>query len=89
MALEIIYGEGQTPISEEERTGLKVKSLSLQQELDEYEQLNIEKAIKWLIGRKFTAKEALSEPFLRKLHKKSPTFGSGPESFADLRRTSG
>jgi hypothetical protein len=43
MALEIVYGEGQTPISEEERTGLKVKSLSMQHELDEYEQLNIEK----------------------------------------------
>ncbi|MFT6512671.1 MAG: hypothetical protein ACJAX1_001242, partial [Neolewinella sp.] len=54
MALEIVYGEGQTPISEEERTGLKVKSLSMQHELDEYEQLNIEKAVKWLIGRKFT-----------------------------------
>lgn len=70
MALEIVYGEGQTPISEEERTGLKVKSLSMQHELDEYEQLNIEKAVKWLIGRKFTAKQVLSEAFLRKLHKK-------------------
>jgi Fic-DOC domain mobile mystery protein B len=70
MALEIKFDEGQTPISEEEREGLKIKSISLQRELDEFEQLNIEKAIKWLIGRKFSAEEALSEAFMKRLHKK-------------------
>lgn len=70
MALEIKFYEGQTPICEEEREGLKIKSISLQRELDELEQLNIEKAIKWLIGRKFSAEEVLSEAFMKKLHKK-------------------
>jgi len=49
---------------------LKIKSISLQLELDEFEQLNIEKAVKWLIGRKLSLEEALSEPFMKKLHKK-------------------
>ncbi len=70
MAFEITFDEGQTPINEEERDGLKIKSISLQRELDEFEQLNIEKAIKWLIGRTFLPREALSEAFMKKLHKR-------------------
>lgn len=63
------YEEGQTPIAEEEKSGLKLP-LSTQGELDEVEQLNIEKAMFWLLGQEFTAEEVLAENFLKQLHKK-------------------
>jgi len=69
MGLELIYEDGQTPIAEEEKRGLKL-SLSTQGELDEAEQLNIEKALVWLLGQEFTANEVLSEAFMKQLHKK-------------------
>jgi hypothetical protein len=47
MGLEINYIDGQTPLSEEEKDGLKIPSITPREELDEFEQLNIEKAIQW------------------------------------------
>lgn len=70
MGLTYEFEEGQTPISEEEKAGLKIKSISLQHELDELELLNIAKAKKWLMRQKPTAEEALSEAFLKRLHQK-------------------
>jgi hypothetical protein len=52
MGLEIIYVDGQTPLSEEELEGLKIQSITNREELDEFEQLNIEKAIQWTICKK-------------------------------------
>lgn len=69
MAIEIIYGDGQTPINEEEKYGLKLP-LSTQSELDQVEQANIEAALLWLVGRKLTAQKALDERFLKQLHKR-------------------
>tara|TARA_R110002050_G_scaffold157357_1_gene285933 strand:- start:26014 stop:26127 length:114 start_codon:yes stop_codon:yes gene_type:complete len=37
MGLNLKYAEGQTPLSEEEKEGLKIKSITTQQELDEFE----------------------------------------------------
>ena len=42
MGLEFDYKDGQTPL-EEEKDGFKIKSITTQGELDEFEQLNIEK----------------------------------------------
>ena len=42
MGLKINYIEGQTPLSEEEQEGLKIPSIITREELDEFEQLNIE-----------------------------------------------
>lgn len=70
MGLKCTHEEGQTPISEEEMLGLKVKSITLQRELDEFELLNITKAKIWLKKQKLTPETALSEAFMKKLHKK-------------------
>jgi len=70
MGLEISYIDGQTPLSEEEKDGLKIPSITIREELDEFEQLNIEKAIQWTFGKKIKAEELLSEKFVKDLHKR-------------------
>jgi fido (protein-threonine AMPylation protein) len=45
MGLDFNYKDGQTPLDEEEKEGLKIKSITTQGELDEFEQFNIEKAV--------------------------------------------
>lgn len=69
MGLDFTYIEGQSPLDEEEKEGLKIKSISTRGELDEFEQYNIEKAIEWSIKRKFTIDEFLTEQFVKELHK--------------------
>lgn len=70
MGLDINYIDGQTPLSEEEKDGLKIPSITTREELDEFEQLNIEKAIQWTFGKKIKAEELLSEKFVKDLHKR-------------------
>ena len=70
MGLTIEYIDGQTPLSEEEKEGLKISSITTREELDEFEQLNIEKAIQWTFGKKLKAEQLLSEKFIKALHKK-------------------
>ena len=70
MGLEINYIDGQTPLSEEEKDGLKIPSITTREELDEFEQLNVEKAIQWTFGKKIKAEELLSEKFIKDLHKR-------------------
>jgi Fic-DOC domain mobile mystery protein B len=68
MGLDLVYGKGQTPLSEEEKEGLLLKHISTQGELNEAEQLNIEEAVQWTLGRRFPADVILSEEFTRELH---------------------
>ena len=70
MGLEFEYEEGQTPLNEDEKEGLIIKTITTQGELDEHEQRNIEKAIEWTIHRKFQTKRILCEKFIKELHKK-------------------
>ena len=70
MGLKYTHEEGQTPISEEEMSGLKIKYITLQRELDEFELLNIAKARAWVKKQKLTPETVLSEAFMKKLHKK-------------------
>jgi Fic-DOC domain mobile mystery protein B len=70
MGLELEYHDGQTPIDEDEKAGLLIKTISTHGELDEHEQLNIEKAIEWTILGKFKAKKIFTEEFLKTVHKK-------------------
>ena len=70
MGLEFDYKDGQTPLEEEEKEGLKIKSITTQGELDEFEQLNIEKAVEWTIHSKFKLEKILAEKFVKVLHKK-------------------
>lgn len=70
MGLRIEYIKGQTPLSEEELEGLKIPSISTRGELDEFEQLNIEKAIEWTMRLKIKPEQLFSEKFILDLHKK-------------------
>ena len=56
MGLEIKYVVGQTKLSEEE--------------LDEFEQLNIEKAIEWTLSLKIKPEQLCTEKFILNVHKK-------------------
>lgn len=70
MGLEFDYKDGQTPLGEEEKEGLKIKSITTQRELDEFEQLNIEKAVEWTIHSKLKPENILTEKFIKDLHKR-------------------
>lgn len=70
MGLKIDYINGQTPLSEEEQEGLRISTISTREELDEFEQLNIEKAIQWTMGKKWTAENMFTEKFIKDLHKR-------------------
>jgi len=70
MGLNFDYQEGQTPIDENEKEGLRIKTITTQSELNEFEQLNIENAMKWLLSSKINPQNVLTEVFIKKLHKK-------------------
>jgi Fic-DOC domain mobile mystery protein B len=70
MGLNLKYAEGQTPLDEEEKEGLKLNSITTQQELDEFEQLNIEKAVEWSLHSNFKLEKILTEKFIKDLHRK-------------------
>lgn len=70
MGLNLTYSDGQTPLDEEEKEGLKIKSITIQKELDEFEQLTIEKAVEWTIRTKFKPEKILTEKFIKDLHTK-------------------
>ena len=68
MGLSDTYHYGQTPLDEDEKVGLKNITVNTRQELDQLEQLNIEKAIEWTIHRHFIDDQILTEEFIKKLH---------------------
>lgn len=85
MGLELNYIDGQTPVNEEEKEGLKIKAITTQGELDEFEQLNIEKAIEWTIHTKLKPENILTEKFIKDVHKKM--FGDVWKWAGEFRRT--
>lgn len=85
MGLELNYEDDQTKLDEDEKEGLKINTITTNKELDEYEQLNIEKALEWTIPKRFSAEKLLSEEFVRSLHKKM--FGVVWKWAGDFRRT--
>lgn len=85
MGLEFDYTDGQTPLDEEEKDGLKIKSITTQGELDEFEQLNIEKAVEWTIHTNLKPKNVLTEKFIKDLHKKM--YGDVWKWAGEFRRT--
>jgi Fic-DOC domain mobile mystery protein B len=68
MGLNLSYEYGQTPLEEEEMEGLKITSISTKSELDEFEQMNIEDALRWMLGKKWKAEKILTENFICNLH---------------------
>lgn len=70
MGLNLHYTSGQTPLDYHEKEGLKIKSITTQGELDEFEQLNIERAVEWTIHTKLKPERVLTEAFIKELHKR-------------------
>ena len=70
MGLTLDYDDGKTPLEEDEKVGLLIKTVSTRNELDEFEQQNIEKAMLWTLKRKFKIHTLLEEQFIKQLHKK-------------------
>ncbi|HMB01363.1 MAG TPA: mobile mystery protein B [Spirochaetota bacterium] len=85
MGLKLKYFNGQTPLNEDEKAGLKIKTISTRQDLDEFEQNNIEKAIAWSLSRSFTKNNILSLRFILELHKRM--FGEVWEWAGNFRKT--
>jgi fido (protein-threonine AMPylation protein) len=54
MGLRLQYQPGQTPLDEEECEGLKIKTITTQRELNEFEQHNLEHALFWLKRQRLT-----------------------------------
>ena len=70
MGLELEYKDGQTPLSEEEQDGLLIDSITTHGELDEFEQMNIQKAMEWALTKKFKKEYIFSVEFVKELHKR-------------------
>jgi len=70
MELNLNYEEGQTPIDEDEKRGLKIKSISTMSDLDAFEQQNIEDAMQWVHSRSFEPSQVLDIDFILGIHKR-------------------
>jgi Fic-DOC domain mobile mystery protein B len=70
MGLDLEYTDNQTPIDEDEKEGLLITTITTRGELNEFEQLGVEKAIEWTRKRKFGLQQILSEEFVMELHRK-------------------
>ena len=51
MGLDLEYIGGQTPLDEDEKEGLLIPTIATREELDEFEQQNIEEALQWILTR--------------------------------------
>ena len=69
MGLDFDDTDGKTLLDEDEKEALKIKSITFQHELDEFEQRNIEKALLWLKRKRLSAEEILAEKFAKELHR--------------------
>jgi Fic-DOC domain mobile mystery protein B len=68
MGLDLDYPDG--PLDEDEKEGLLITTITTRGELDEFEQLGVEKAIEWTMKRKVGLQQILTEDFVRELHKR-------------------
>jgi len=70
MVVDISYADGQTPLDGDEAEGLRISSITTRGELDEFEQLNIERAVAWTLRRKLTPERILTERFVKELQRR-------------------
>jgi len=77
--MELEYQDSQSPLDEDEKERLLIKTITTHGELDEHEQLNIEKSVQWTIQSRFKPEKILTEEFIKTLHKKNVrrSLGSG------------
>jgi len=85
MGLETITGDGQTPLDDDEKTGLLIPTISTRSELNEFEQQNIEDAMQWVLGKSFSDYTILTDRFIRQLHRRM--FGNVWNWAGDFRTT--
>jgi Fic-DOC domain mobile mystery protein B len=69
MGLILTYIDGQTPLDPDQINGLKIKTISTQQQLNEFEHANINESLKWLNSKR-KINDVLSETFIIQLHKR-------------------
>jgi fido (protein-threonine AMPylation protein) len=70
MGLDLEYINGQTPLDEDEKEELLIPTIATRAELDEFEQLNIEDAMQWILMRSLAANNIITVQFIRNLHKR-------------------
>jgi fido (protein-threonine AMPylation protein) len=63
MGLMFGYQAGQTPLDPEQISGLKIKTIATQQQLNEFEQANINEALIWLNSQR-KIKSVLAKDFI-------------------------
>jgi Fic-DOC domain mobile mystery protein B len=69
MGLMFGYQAGQTPLDPEQISGLKIKTIATQQQLNEFEQANINEALIWMTSKR-KIKNLLSEKFIIQVHQR-------------------
>jgi Fic-DOC domain mobile mystery protein B len=71
MGLDLNFNSDGTLLSEEEKEGLLIPTITTREELDEFEQQNIEDAVEfYLLRRKYKTETILSEKFVFDVHKR-------------------
>jgi Fic-DOC domain mobile mystery protein B len=68
VAVKFEYAPGATPIDADEAAGLIPSHLTLQHELNEYEEANILQAMDWLLGRR--RGDPLDQRFIHTVHRR-------------------
>ena len=69
MGLMFEYQAGQTPLDPEQISGLKIKTIATQQQLNEFEQANINEALIWLNSKR-KIKRVLATDFIIQVHQR-------------------
>lgn len=70
MGLDLEYINGQTPLDEDEKEGLLIPTIATREELDEFEQQNIEDALQWVFNISVKAVTIVTDKFICNLHKR-------------------
>lgn len=70
MALELVYEPGQTPLDLDEAAQLIPRHIVTQGQLNEWEQVNIQRALPWARRAARARTRTLTEDFCRELHRR-------------------
>lgn len=70
MGLELDSAYGQTPLSESEKEGLLISTIATREELDEFEQSNIQDAISWTLANRMRVEIFCTQKFMKQLHRR-------------------
>ena len=69
MGLKFTHQSGQTPLDPEQIRGLKIKTIATQEQLNEFEQANINEALIWLNSKR-KIKSVLATDFIIQVHQR-------------------